>query len=293
MENLLQITVFPFIKGLLMGRLLTTHNYNFLANTEKPRPKKEIENQKFWVYYSLVTLTIVIIGVLVVVLFIYNYGLNIYTSLEYRKNFIEIPLNRRICVVKMPFNVVDKLSPKFKIEYFCNNTSNFGSYLTEHLKVQNELIRLRTRFYEKEIYNNVPSESWKIIFESFESDEDFIKLGITSALTFLRQETFLYWTNPKIYNLTNIANYISTCHQMALCFSEVLLRTENATNKVIDENFRSIIIYAITSIIFQILISIAIYVAYFRKEINNIVSIRQTLLFLLECENKSIKNFLD
>ena len=93
------IIAFPFIKGLLINRLLTTHNFSFLADTEKLQSKKTFKDHKFWVRYSLVTLAVVIVGVLIVILFVYNYGLNIYISLEYRKNFIEIPLNRRICVL--------------------------------------------------------------------------------------------------------------------------------------------------------------------------------------------------
>ena len=77
---------------------------------------------------------------------------------------------------------------------------------------------------------------------------------------------------------------------MSLCFSEVLVRTENTTTKIIDENFSSIIIYVITSIIFQIFISIIIYTTYFRKEINKLVCIRYSLLFLLECEENWSKS---
>jgi hypothetical protein len=189
----------------------------------------------------------------------------------------------------MGYNVMEKVSPNQKIEYSCFNVTNFGSYATEHSKVQNEIIRLRKRFYEKEIIENVPNESWIIIFENFENDEFFIKLGITTAMAFLRFETFLYWTNPKIYSLEMISEYFNDCYQMSKCFSEVLIRTDRSTKDVITENLKSLIIYGISSILFTVFVSILMYYWYFKKEIFAVICIRNTLSYLMENEDSSFK----
>ena len=284
------LTSFPLIRGILINRLLTAHSYNYSEDQEKNPSKKNIHNQRFWIRYSLVTLSLVLIAISIVLLFINIFGLKIYISLEFRKSFIEIPLNRRVSVVKMPFNVIDKMSPQYKIESICNNSTDFGSYIIEHLKVQNELIRLRKRFNEKRIKNNVPSESWKIIFENFESDKNFIKLGITSALAFLRQETFYYWTNSKSFQLSDVSEYITDCNKMMLTFNEVLLKTQSSTSKVIDENLKSLVFYALASILFTIIISITLYISYFKKEIEKINFVRDTLSYMIESEEAFSKS---
>ena len=71
---------------------------------------------------------------------------------------------------------------------------------------------------------------------------------------------------------------------MILTFSEVLIRTESATSKVIDENFSSLIIYAVASILFTTVISITMYISYFRKEMEKIISVMDTLSYMIECE---------
>ena len=104
------MSTLSFKKAALLNRLSTIHNYSFAEDFEKAHFKKKSIHHNYWLRYSLTTLLIVIMGTIIFLLFTFIFGSNIYTSLNYRKIFFEIPINRRINVLKMAYNVINKFN---------------------------------------------------------------------------------------------------------------------------------------------------------------------------------------
>ena len=287
------LTTFPLIKGLLVNRLHSIHNYNYIEESDKILSKKSYQYKKFWIKYSLITISLVLIAVLIVILFIFIFSKNIYTSLDYKNNFIEIPLNRRIYASKIPFSIINKLNPKFNIESMCNNKSNFGSYSTELIEVENELSRLRSKFYKKDIFDNIPSDSFSDIFYSYSSNENFIKLGTSAALTYLMHESFVYWNNEDLFKLENLTKFLQDSYQMTLCYDRVVVQTEDSTNRIIENNFINLVAFVAASIFFIISTSFFVYFGYFKNEKLKIIYVKKMICYLLDCEEPFIKAFKD
>ena len=283
------MSTLSFKKAALLNRLSTIHNYSFAEDFEKAHFKKKSIHHNYWLRYSLTTLLIVIMGTIIFLLFTFIFGSNIYTSLNYRKIFFEIPINRRINVLKMAYNVINKLDNDIKIELTCFNITNFEGYNREEFKVNQEFDRIKAKFKSKDIKSNIPSESWNIIFGSIDAGEYFIKKGLSAALTYLKYEASLYLNNPNIYNIRDISEFFNDCYQMALYFENVLEINEAATSKAIDQNFSNLLIYASSSILIIFIVFFLIYFIYFQKEILIITSINNTLSSLLEYEGKIIK----
>ena len=278
----------PSVKGILINRLSSTHNFIYIEE-DRISAKRTSIKFNYWIKYALTTIILVLIAVTISLLFSYVFNYNINQSLVYRKNFIEIPLNRRTSIIRMPFTTIGRLTSNYPLRKICLNYTNFRDQTSEYLVVQNELIRLRKRFYEHEIYSNVPDESWKIIFANFQSDFNFIKLGITSAMAYLRFENFLYWNNQNIYSLANITKFINDCYEMSLCFSEILDKADTATEQVIKENFKNLIIYSVFAMLFVIGVSCVLYLAFFKKEIRLVMCIENSLATLVENESLNTK----
>jgi hypothetical protein len=271
------------LKGILINRLASTHNFFYLEE-ERFFTKRASISFNYWIKYALTTSVLVFIALGISLLFIYLFDFHIITSLTYRKSFIEIPLNRRVSLIRMSFTTVNRLSIDYPIRKFCSNYTNFKDQTSEFMKVQKELNRLRNRFAEDKIIKNVPSESWNIIFAEYDSQFNFIKLGITSAMNFLKFESFLYWSNQKIYSFTNITGFLNDCFQMSVNFNDVIKKTDEATDRVVTENFRNLVIFSVLGIFFTVLVSGVLYLWFFRKEIKLLKSIHNSLLLLIESE---------
>lgn len=278
-----------FKKAALLNRLSTIHNYSFLEDLEKTRIEKKSIHHNYWLRYSLATIILVFIATIIFILFTFVFGSNIYTSLKYRKSFFDIPINRRTNVLKMAYNVIDRLDDENKIESICFNITNFEGYDKEKYEVNEEFERIRAKFRSSKINSNVPLESWNMIFDSIDTSEFFIRKGLSAALAYLKNEAMLYLNNPGFYSIQDIKEFFNDCYQMALLFDDVLDKNELATSRSINDNFLSLLIYAGSSITIIFVVFFLIYFAYFKKEILIISSINNTLSYLLEYEEKISK----
>ena len=189
----------------------------------------------------------------------------------------------------MPYTTIDQLTSNYPLIRVCLNYTDFRDQTSEYLVVQNELVRLNNRYYDNEIYSNIPDESWKIIFANFQSNYNFMKLGIKSAIAYLRFENFLYWNNQKIYSFANITQFVTDCYRMSLCFSEILKSTDTLTEKVTNENFINLIIYSIFAMLFVVGVSCTLYFAFLKKEIRLVMCIKNSLEILVKSESLNAK----
>ena len=77
----------PSIKGILINRLSSTHNFIYIEE-ERISAKRALINFNYWIKYALFTSVLVVIAITISLLFTYVFNYNITQSLIYRKNFI-------------------------------------------------------------------------------------------------------------------------------------------------------------------------------------------------------------
>ena len=233
----------PKLKSSAVNRLELTHNYIYVDNIEEHKSKRKIHKKNYIIKYSLITCTLIIIPIIFLILFSKLYFTDISKALTFRKDFIEIPINRRICAIKLCYNTMEKLSKEYQIAGQCGGYTNHGSLQAELMITANELKRLRDRFYEKKIYDNLPSDSWQIIFAKIENDVYFTQHGISPALAYLKYEAFNLGFNQKLYTFKDLRLFFHDCLEMSKCSSLIIDKNGKITQNMIDAKYSEYIMF--------------------------------------------------
>ena len=235
--------VSPNLKSSAITRLELIHNYIYVDSIEESKSKNKIHKKNYILKYSLITCFLIIIPIVFLILFSKLYFAEVSKALTFRKDFIEIPINRRICAIKLCYNSMEKLSKEYQMAAQCEGYSNHASLQIELVIIANELKRLRDRFYEKDIFNNLPSASWQIIFAKIDNDVYFTQHGISSALAYLKHEAFNFGFNPKLYTFKDLRLFFHDCLEMSKCSSLIIDRNENITQNMINEKYSEYLIF--------------------------------------------------
>jgi hypothetical protein len=177
---------------------------------------------------------------------------------------------------------MEKVNKNFSISSQCGKVTNHGSLSTEFLLIVNELKRLRERFYEDQIYGNLPEESWKIIFAKIENQEFFTQHGISSALAYLRFEALNYGSNPKIYSFKDLRTFFQECLEMSKCSSLIIKKNDEVTQQVISEKFSNFLSFLAIFIVISLLASWLFVIPFFKKDVK-----------VVELIDENMKNYLN
>ena len=265
------------LKPSAIKRLAEIHNYTYVERILEATADKPLKSKNYIIKYCLVTSFLIIAPLLFLVTFSEIYFTQISTAIYFRKDFIEIPINRRICAIKLCYNTMEKLTKDYSLIDQCGGFTNHASVQKEFFIVIDELKRLRDRFYEDKIYKNLPSESWEIIFAKIDKDAYFTQHGISSALAYLKFEALNYGLNPKIYSFKDLKMFFEECVEMSTCSTLIIEKNNAITAAIVKEKFDGFTAFLLIFILLCAFIPIFIIIPFVKRDTKTLETIEEIL----------------
>lgn len=244
----------PIIKQQFTNRLFQTHNHTVEPGEIKPLNKRNFFNYNYFFRYTAISVFSFAVSISVFLLIYFLFYEQIHELLTFRIKFLTIMNQRRTYFVKLAYYTMENVAVENSLQNNCPNAFLDKENMMRLNMINQNLLDIRRIFYTESYNLKLPSDSFDMVFNQFNSNSSFLKYGINAAFAFTRYES-IFIANNDSFKFYDMEEYFLRILEMTESFKEISKVSDESTLLMIKEKYKKIILYSILMIISSLIIS--------------------------------------